>query len=172
MSDKEITEDELCSFLISLKPKLNEELKITSKTEKTWDTLARHKIGKNMEKWVKGHFPTKKFVPWKNYFSYEGKNDAIPRAKIFSSYGCHPDLYFLKPVKIAIELDHGKTGSKLKNAIAKAGFDYLSGDWKKVFVVFIDESNNKQITNSLDEEASKKALNFYKEQLKTEVIVV
>jgi hypothetical protein len=81
-------------------------------------------------------------------------------------------MYFLKPIKIAIELDHGKKGSNLKNALTKAGFDKLSKDWNRVVVIFFDESKNDRIKESLKEKQTEDVLKFYKEQLSTEVLII
>ena len=48
-----------------------------------------------------------------------------------------------------------KKASNLKNALTKAGFDKLSKDWNRVFVIFFDESNNSRIKESLKEEQTK-----------------
>jgi hypothetical protein len=73
----------------------------------------------------------------------------------------------------AIELDHGRTGSALKNALTKAGFNKLSGDWNRVFVIFFDESNNSKIkTASENDKRSQKVKKFYEEHLNTKVLVI
>jgi hypothetical protein len=172
MNTVDVTEEELCSFIESLAPKLRGIVVNIGKNK--WDSSARHVIGKNMEKWFKEYFLSKKFPePWENYFGYEGQNNKLQRVRIFSSRGCYPDMYFLKPVKIAIELDHERTGSALKNALTKAGFNKLSGDWNRVFVIFFDESNNKEIkTASKNDKRSQKVKNFYEEHLDTKIIVI
>lgn len=172
MNTVDVTEGELCSFIESLAPKLKGEVVNISKSK--WDSSARHVMGKNMEKWFKEYFPSRELSePWKNYFGYEGQNNKLQRVKIFSSRGCYPDMYFLKPVKIAIELDHGRTGSALKNALTKAGFNKLSGDWNRVFVIFFDESNNSKIkTASENDKRSQKVKKFYEEHLNTKVLVI
>jgi hypothetical protein len=73
----------------------------------------------------------------------------------------------------SIELDHGRTGSALKNALTKAGFNKLSGDWNRVFVIFFDESNNSKIkTASENDKRSQKVKKFYEEHLNTKVLVI
>jgi hypothetical protein len=168
MSD--ITEEELGSFIKSLK--IAFEYNQNAKDSLTWDTKARHDIGN----FIKEQF-MQKFGPrllnekLEDYFGYEGQHNRLKRTKIFSS-GCYPDMYFLKPIKIAIELDHGKKGSNLKNALTKAGFDKLSKDWNRVVVIFFDESKNDRIKESLKEKQTEDVLKFYKEQLSTEVLII
>jgi hypothetical protein len=168
MSD--ITEEELCSFIKSLKPEFEYEKNSTNLA--TWDTTARHYIGKHIENRFEEKFG-KRILGERisDYFGYEGQNNKLKRTKVFSS-GCYPDMYFLKPAKIAIELDHGKKGSNLKNALTKAGFDKLSKDWDRVFVIFFDESGNDKIKESLKEKQTEDILKFYKEQLNTEVMII
>jgi hypothetical protein len=171
-----VTEEELYVFIKSLEPKLKrkevqDEIN-KSVNGKSWDNAARHIIGERMYYWFKEHFGSRTLGDkWENCFGYEGQNRNIKRTKIFSS-SAYPDMYFLKPFKIAIELDHGRTGSKLKNALTKAGFDKLSEDWNKVFVVFFDESDNKRIKESLKDKESRKGLKFFQESLNTDVIVI
>jgi hypothetical protein len=166
----DITEEELCSFIRSLK--IAFEYNKNVKDSLTWDTKARHEVGEH----IKGQF-MQKFGPrlldekLEDYFGYEGQYNRLKRTKVFSS-GCYPDMYFLKPTKIAIELDHGKKGSNLKNALTKAGFDRLSKDWDRVFVIFFDESRNDKIKESLKEKQTEDILKFYKEQLNTEVMII
>lgn len=168
MSD--ITEEELSSFIRSLK--IAFEYNKNDKDSLTWDTKARHDIGSYIKEQFIQKFGSRLFNEKpEDYFGYEGQNNRLERIKVFSS-GCYPDMYFLKPIKIAIELDHGKKGSNLKNALTKAGFEKLSKDWNRVFVIFFDESSNSRIKESLNEEPTKDALKFYREQLNTEVMII
>jgi len=178
MSTFVFREDDLSRFIKSLKPKLRAETTNIDKAckkekNKTWDYHARHIIGEKMEKWFKEYFRIRELPePWKHYFGYEAEKNKLPRTKIFSSFGCYPDMYFHKPVKMAIELDHGRTGSKLKSALGKAGFNKLSRDWERVCVVFFDESRNKEIEKSQKIRETKKIIDFYRDCLSTEILIV
>jgi uncharacterized membrane-anchored protein YjiN (DUF445 family) len=168
MSD--ITEEELCSFIRSLR--IAFEYNKNKKDSLTWDTKARHEMGKHIKEQFMQKFGSRLLgEKVEDYFGYEGQYNRLKRTKIFSS-GCYPDMYFLKPIKIAIELDHGKKGSNLKNALTKAGFDKLSKDWNRVFVIFFDESRDDKIKESLKEKQTEDILKFYKEQLSTEVLII
>jgi hypothetical protein len=68
-----ITEEELCSFIKSLEPKLGSIGKIVT-YGKTWDTAARHLIGERMHDWFKEYFGSRTLGDnWKNCFGYEGQ---------------------------------------------------------------------------------------------------
>jgi hypothetical protein len=177
-----VTKEELISYIKSLELTLGEKEardNIFQKDKKrTWDTIARHYIGEKMFSWFQEYFGSRTLGDkWENCFGYEGQNQnfaikSIKRKELFSSMGCYPDMYFVKPIKIAIELDHGKKGSALKNALAKTGFDKLSGKWVKAFVLFFDESREHKIKKALKSKDSKEVLEFYREKLNTEVIVI
>ncbi|MGA2681487.1 MAG: hypothetical protein ABSF44_06770 [Candidatus Bathyarchaeia archaeon] len=180
-----ISEEELCSFIKSefLSSKLREkdalsEIERRKKSDPSgrWDTHARPVIGEKMKDWFIEYFGSRTLGDkWENCFDYEkkckGQNQTLERSKIFSCK-CYPDMFFLKPMHIALELDHGTKGSQIKNALTKAGFDGLSDDWKKVFLLFFDESKNRQIEKSIKEKGSQRVLEFYQSHLNTEVIVI
>jgi hypothetical protein len=65
----------------------------------------------------------------------------------------------------------GKIGIDLKKALGTSGFDNVSGDWERVFVIFTDQTEDKQIEKSISDEGSIKVRQFYLEKLKTELIV-
>jgi len=185
MKTGDISEDELFSFIKSefLASKLKgkeaqSEIERRKKLDPNgrWDTHARPVIGERMKDWFKEYFGSRTLgYKWEDCFDYEkkgkGQNQNLKRSKVFSC-SCYPDMFFLKPTKIALELDHGSKGSQIKNALTKAGFDKLSNDWEKVFLLFFDESKNRQIDKSIKEKGSQRVLEFYRSHLNTEVIVM
>lgn len=180
MINKNVTEDELCSFIRNLKPKLKitlntigDERTSDSSSWVNWDLPARKTIAENMLGWFQECFAERTLGgKWDDCFGYEGQNNKIERTEFFSCNGCYPDMYFLKPIKIAIELDHGKSGIDLKKALGKAGFNKISEDWAKVFLFFLDQTEDKRIEKSISDEGSIKVRQFFLKQLKTEVIVI
>ena len=72
---------------------------------------------------------------------------------------------------VAIELDWGNKGSKLRNALAKAGMLNLIGNYAQIilfFLVYPAQAKQKmQIT-----ELEQKVLKFYEEELSTKLIIL
>ncbi len=72
---------------------------------------------------------------------------------------------------VAIELDWGNKGSKLRNALAKAGMHKLIGNYAQTilfFLVYPVQAKQKiQIT-----ELEQKVLKFYEEELSTKLIIL
>lgn len=89
--------------------------------------------------------------------------------KLFGSAGVYPDIAVLrqKPRRIAIELDHSERGSGLKMALAKASFDYLSGDWDNCFVLFYNQNGKLSINGEIE----RRICIFYEEQFHTQIFL-
>lgn len=103
------------------------------------------------------------------YIYVEGVHKRIPahfRGDFFRA-GCYPDAAIIVPDRyaIAIELDHGKSGARLRNALAKASFNVLMGAFDYAVVVFDPEGRDMQITP-----VEQRVLDFFEKQLRTRLV--
>jgi hypothetical protein len=104
-----------------------------------WDTYVRKNFANALENWFRDYFHLP-IVKSNKYVFIEGHN-TIPyklRGKAFFGTTMHPDAALIMDNKclMAIELDHGKNGSQMRNALAKASFSVLLGKFRKAMVLF------------------------------------
>jgi hypothetical protein len=134
-----------------------------------WDRAARNIIGEVVKKLFSEFFPD---IEVRKAVKVEGDKKRMPRrpTEFFGSYGQYPDICIEEPKKVAIELDHaGKgVGSRFKMALAKASFNFLSGDWEYSIVLFHNHGE-KSLKSCLNNQTEKKILNFYQEKLHTKI---
>jgi hypothetical protein len=92
--------------------------------------------------------------------------------KIFDSR-LYPDAIFRGDDrrKLAIELDHGDKGSKIKNALTKAGILKLVGDFYGIVVFFLIYQPGT-VDKFKPKKTEQKVLRFYQENLSTQVLLV
>jgi hypothetical protein len=160
------------SLLIIAKEKLRSKKGILSYREKvdTWDKRARKLFFQTMieilrEKYGMDESAAKKYIYVEQFNRFPGVKE-----KIFGSY-LYPDaiMKFDDGQKVAVELDSGWSGSKIKNALAKAGILKLVGDFYKIVVFFF-------VYPPLDEfkltEIEQKVLKFYQENLSTWLFLI
>lgn len=132
-----------------------------------WDTPARQKIGNIARLVFKKNFPEQDLDVC---FYVEGQGTPSlwqKPTKLFGSAGVYPDIAILRPKRIAIELDHSEKGSGLKMALAKAAFNYLSGQWDCCFVFFYDHKGKLNI----DGETETRICSIYEEEFKTKIVI-
>jgi len=151
-------------------------LQDVKQTKKTWDQVARKRVGSVVKDMFRKLFPE---IEIKEALYIEGEGPPVLWKKpydLFGSGGVYPDIGILRPERIAIELDHSEIGrpeipgSRLKVALAKASFNYLSGDWNYCFVLFHNISG-KPIKPYLNRETEQKILRFYEERLHTKLYI-
>jgi hypothetical protein len=144
-------------------------LRDVEQNKKTWDQMARERIGHAIKDVFQNFYPE---IDVREAVNVEGEGKTFkPKPyPLFGSYGQHPDIRIIKPTRIAIELDHSgrkevKLGTKLKMALAKASFNFLSGDWDYCVLLFHNYSG-KPINLG---EKEKRILGFYEEKLHTKI---
>jgi len=152
----------------------NKIIKEVEESSETWDKVARKIIGDVVRRVYNQLFPEGKL---KEAVYVEGQGTPIAWRRpynLFGSEGIYPDIAILKPVRIAIELDHSgaghSAGSRFKMALAKASFAYLSGDWDYCIVLFHNHSG-RLMKPYLSREREKEVLRLYEEHLNTRVIL-
>lgn len=102
------------------------------------DKTVRENFGKAMDRWFCEYFGV---GDSKKYLYGEGLNP-IPntfRGSPFFGAKMYPDAALISPdgqFKIAIELDHGKKGSQIRNALAKTSFSVVLGGYDRALVFF------------------------------------
>jgi hypothetical protein len=165
-----ITEFE--GLLSTIKDKLaSKKEMLPEKDEHTWDCRAREAFYYLMRDVFQERFGMDE-KQFRKYIFVE-KFNPLPgekAGKIFDSR-LYPDATFKDDDgrKLAIELDHGKMGSKIKNALVKAGILKLVGDFYGIVVFFFIYPPGRTFTFK---ETEQKVLRFYKENLCTQVLLV
>lgn len=140
------------------------------KNKITWDEAARNRIGSIVKLVFQNLFPEEDI---REAVNIEGEGALIKPYKLFGSLGQWPDIRILKPIRLAIELDHakrGEPGSGFKMALAKAAFGYLSGDWDYCIVLFHNHTG-KSMSSHLKQEKEQQILNFYQENFHTQIFL-
>ncbi|MEM2970979.1 MAG: hypothetical protein QW270_00950 [Candidatus Bathyarchaeia archaeon] len=143
----------------------NKKGNLPKKGVATWDVRARELFYRTMNE-----IPREKYKI-KNIF-VEGQNP-FPgdKGKIFNSK-LYPDaiIEFEDGQRIAIELDNGDHGSRIKNALAKAGMLKLVGGFHKVVVFFFTYGALEGFKPTQEKE--QKVLEFYQENFSTWLFLV
>jgi len=123
---------------------------------KTWDATAKPRIGQIVREVFSEIFPN--YGESDIYIEGSGrglKELGKPPSKLFGSEGEYPDMAILRPVRIAIELDHSGTkkvpGSSFKMALSKTAFNVLSKDWDYCLLLYFNESTRRIQTGGLVE---------------------
>lgn len=118
--------------------KLGEEILPEFEKGTTWDRRARQLFYHTMIEIFKERYKIDEGTA-KRYIYVEGKNllKGKKGGTIFGS-NLYPDAIMIcdDGPKIAIELDHGHSGSRIKNALTKAGVLKLVGEFDKIAVFF------------------------------------
>ena len=83
----------------------------------------------------------------------------------------HDCAIILDDYSVAIELDHGQNGSKIKAALAKASFSVMLGLYDECIVLFFVEKPKTPHDFKIRSIESK-IINFYKEKLNTELFLI
>ena len=118
--------------------KLGEQVLLESEKGTTWDRRARILFYGTLIKVFKERYHLDEGTA-KHYIYVEGINpfEGKKGGTIFGS-NLYPDAIIIcdDGPKIAIELDHGHSGSRIKNALTKAGVLKLVGEFDKIAVFF------------------------------------
>lgn len=178
-------ESEIEKFIFHLVNRIRSEnvftlvMKDLELSKGTWDRAARKRVGKVVKE-VFVQFFTGENAEEAIYVEGEGtpKWWKKPYA-LFGSRGVYPDIGILIPKlhkRITIELDHSETkrteipGSRLKMALAKASFGYISSDWDYCFAFFHNQSG-KTMKPYLDAKIEKSILQKYEDDFHTKIIL-
>jgi hypothetical protein len=151
-----------------------ETVKFPGRSENNWDMPARKEMMKKFSFWLKKEFGLVTTDVEKILFveGLLGKLSAEAKGDFFGSVCC-PDLS-LKSIDgylIAIELDHGSSGAKLRDALTKASFNVITGGFNlSIVLFFVDLSDKQQRENKFD--PNNKILKYFKDELSTSVIFV
>jgi hypothetical protein len=149
--------------------------KIPGKTETNWDTPARQIMKQKFDAWLKQELGLRSADVEETLF-VEGLSRKLPasrRGKFFGSVCC-PDLALMSnndDYTIAVELDHGASGAKLRNALAKASFNVLVGGFKQSIVLFFVEAKDRQ-QRETKFDPDHRILNLFKKEFKTSVLFI
>lgn len=153
--------------------KLSEKVLLESEKGTTWDKRARHLFYYTMVELFKERYDIDEGTA-KRYIYVEGINPLKGKkgGAIFGS-NLYPDAIMIcdDEPKIAIELDHGHSGSRIKNALTKAGVLKLVGEFDKTAVFFFvyppltPESINRG-------KAEETILEFFRKNLSTLLFLV
>lgn len=165
----EINRNSLNEFANSLPEKARMERALIIKSGlKFRDKTVRENFGKAMDRWFCEYFGV---GDSKKYVYGEGLNP-IPntfRGSPFFGAKMYPDAALISPdgqFKIAIELDHGKKGSQIRNALAKTSFSVVLGGYDRALVLFFVDPP-KSATDFSGGTAEEKILKLYQEQFNT-----
>ncbi len=85
---------------------------------------------------------------------------------------CWPDLAILRPIRIAIELDHGEHGKKVRDALTKASFNVLVGEWEQCYVLFFDETKDGRLKKDSVKGKERDILAAYEVLFRTKILFV
>ena len=94
------------------------------------------------------------------------------RKKYFFGSECWPDLALLQPVRIAIELDHGDDGVAVRNALTKASFNVVVGEWDWCYILFFDETKDGRLKEKSGKGKERDILAAYEVLFRTKVLFV
>jgi len=165
----EITQNSLNEFANSLPEKARtERVRIVPSGFKFRDKIVRANFGNAIDKWFREHFGVEDST---DYVYVEGWR-AIPkkyRGSPFFGAKMYPDAALIIPdgqFKIAIELDHGKKGSQIRNALAKASFSVGLGEYNRALVLFFVDPPKSTIDFS-GGSAEEKILKSYEDKFRT-----
>ena len=150
--------------------------KLEDMEKKNWDKVARREIGRVVKQVYKEMFPNKNL---EECVYVEGEGTPRTWRKPYELFGSrvYPDIAILKPVRVAIELDHSGVnakrppGSRLKIALAKAAFNYLSRNWDYCILLFYNENKEKPIKKYLNHEIERNIISMYERDFRTLVYI-
>lgn len=183
-------EPEIENFVSNLVSHLRSENVFSSiekevgRSRKYWDTVAKQTVGEVVKKIFQKNFPeedqaTAVYVEKKgvSFELFLGKSKFRKKPyELFGGIGIYPDIAILKPKKILIELDNsgspkqGRGGARLKVALAKAAFGYLTGEWDYC-IVFFHNRCKESIEPYLKREIEDAILQKYATDFHTKVFV-
>ena len=148
--------------------KLSEKVLLESEKGTTWDRRARTLFYDTMVKVFKERYDIDEGTA-KCHIYVEGINPFKGKkgGTIFGS-NLYPDAIMIcdDGPKVAIELDHGHSGSRIKNALTKAGVLKLVGEFDKIAVFFFvyPPLSSENINRGKVEET---VLEFFRKNLST-----
>ena len=147
-------------------------LRDMEKNRKTWDEVARNRVGLIVKSVFQGVFPKEDI---REAVNIEGEGSLIKPYNLFGSLGQYPDIRILKPYLISIELDHSgrkdaNPGSNFKVALAKAAFGFLSGDWDYCIVLFHNHTG-KPMASHLKRKKEQQITNLYQKKFHTHIFL-
>jgi hypothetical protein len=125
-----------------------EKLNSPRNTGTDWDTPARQQMKQKFGAWLKQELGLDTDDVKETLF-VEGLFGDLPagtRGEFFGSVCC-PDLALKSndEYTIAVELDHGSSGARLRNALTKASFNVILGGFNRSIVLFfVDLKDRKQ----------------------------
>ena len=170
----ELTKNNLTKFTQLLPKKITEERdKFVGKVGGYWDILARKSFYEATSRWFHDAFK----LDAKNYLYVEAQNCPIGFSggrKFFGSK-IYPDAALVIPnqLSVAIELDHGKSGSTLRNALGKATFSVMLGFDCAILLFFLDPPYSAAaFSQQYLTEEEKRILEIYRTQFKTTVHLI
>lgn len=140
----------------------------------TWDTRARRSFGRALVGWFCEEFGLSQQES-QDYIFVEGSNAVPPRFRStsFFSSKIYPDaaLVFQNEAGVAIELDHGSKGSRIKNALAKAGFCVKLGGYDRALVLFfVDPPKSRDDFERTEKE--EEILDLYEKHFQTKLYII
>ena len=125
-------------LLNAIQSKLDGQFLLESEKGTTWDRRARIVFYSTLIKIFKERYHLDESTA-KHYIYVEGINRFTGKkgGTVFGS-NLYPDAIIVcdDGPRIAVELDHGHSGSRIKNALAKAGVLKLVGEFDKIAVFF------------------------------------
>lgn len=124
-----------------------EKVKLPGSSETNWDTPARQEMKRKFDVWLKQELGLHTADVEETLF-VEGLFGDLPagaRGEFFGSVCC-PDLALKSNdgYTIAIELDRGSSGARLRNALTKASFNVIVGGFDRSIVLFFVELKDRQ----------------------------
>jgi len=124
-----------------------EKVKFPSGSGTNWDSPARQEMKQKFCVWLKKELGLDTADVEKTLF-VEGLLGELPagaRGDFFGSVCC-PDIALKSNDEylIAIELDHGSSGASLRNALTKATFNVIVGEFDRSIVLFFVELQDRQ----------------------------
>ena len=151
-----------------------EKVKFPGKTEANWDSPARQIMRQKFEVWLKQELNLQA-VDIEETLFVEGLFGDLPEGthgKFFGSICC-PDLAVKSDdgYTIAIELDRGSSGARLRNALTKASFNVIAGGFdRSVVLFFVEIKDRKQRETKFD--PNHPILKLFEEKFSTSVLFV
>jgi hypothetical protein len=151
-----------------------EKLRFSGKTETNWDSPARKVMKQKFDAWLKQKLSLNTVDVEETLF-VEGLFGDLPEGthgKFFGSICC-PDLALKSDdgYTIAIELDRGSSGARLRNALTKASFNVIAGGFdRSVVLFFVEIKDRKQREAKFD--PNHPILKLFEEKFSTSVLFV
>jgi hypothetical protein len=151
-----------------------EKINFQGKSENNWDTPARQVMMDKFSSWLKQELGLTQLEIEDALFveGIFGKLSSEVRGDFFGSVCC-PDMALQDKdgFKIAIEIDHGKSGYQLRNALAKASFNVTSGRFDRSLVLFFVEYKDK-IKREAKFNSNHDVLRRFEKEFSTKVLFV